>query len=341
MDKREVIKMVLDGKVPPYVPWEVSFTYEPGEMLKKHFSCKDLHQFLDNHMAVFGSSEGFFTDIGGGRVKDVFGVIWDRSVEKSIGNVEGVVLKEPTLKNFIFPSPDDPVFYRSMHEKINNYSRHFKVYAIGFSLFERAWTLRGMENLMMDMIERPEFVHELLTKIADFNIKVLKKALAYDIDGIHFGDDWGQQHGLIMGPKLWYEFIYPQVKLMYKVGKDAGKYVSIHSCGDVDELFSDLNAAGLNCFNPFQPEVMDTEALLNTYRGKLSFWGGLSTQKILPYGSADEVRAECRRLFKIGIKGGYIFSPAHAVPSDVPLENIQAFIEEMQSQPEYKKLKTS
>ena len=105
--------------------------------------------------------------------------------------------------------------------------------------------------------------------------------MKYDIDAVYFGDDWGQQRGLQMGPKLWREFIYPVLKRMYAAVHAGGKYVFIHSCGDVDELFDDLIAIGVNCFNPFQPEVMDVAALLPQYRGRLAFHGGLSTQRTL------------------------------------------------------------
>ena len=106
----------------------------------------------------------------------------------------------------------------------------------------------------------------------------------------------------------------------------------IHSCGDVDELFDDLVEAGVNCFNPFQPEVMDVWQLLPAYRGRLSFHGGLSTQKTLPFGTADDVRDETRRLLALGRSGGYIFAPAHDVEGDVPLENMLAAIDTVQAQ---------
>ena len=122
---------------------------------------------------------------------------------------------------------------------------------------------------------------------------------------------------------------------MYGVVREAGKFVMIHSCGDVDELFDDLIAIGLNCFNPFQPEVMDVYALLPRYRGRLAFHGGLSTQRTLPFGTAEDVRAEVRRLLELGRDGGYIFAPAHDVEGDVPLENMLAAIELVQSQPGY------
>ena len=335
MDKREVIRAVLEGHRPPYVPWSMGFTLEAADALRRHFGQRDLEPILQNHLLGLGNDVGFFTDLGDDRVKDAFGVVWDRSVDKDIGIVEGQVLGSPTLDGYSFPDPLDPRFYENIPDAITAYGDRFRVFQIGFSLYERAWTLRGMATLMMDFYDHPDFVHELLNAIADYNIAQVHEALRYDIDAVYFGDDWGQQHGLQMGPDLWHEFLYPVLRRMYGAVRDAGKYVFIHSCGDVDELFDDLIDLGVNCFNPFQPEVMDVFSLLDQYRGHLAFHGGLSTQQTLPYGTVEDVRAETRRLLDAGREGGYIFAPAHAVEGDVPLENMLAFIELVRSQPGY------
>ena len=332
MTKRNVITAVFKGERPPYVPWSFSFTAEAREKLVKHYATQDLDAVLGNHLLGLGSAIGFFEDMGDNRVRDVFGVVWDRSVDKDIGVVEGCVLPEPNLRDHELPDPLDDRFFADIPEKLARYGDRFRVFQLGFSLYERAWTLRGMENLMMDFLDHPDFVRELLHAIADYNIAQVRKALEFDIDAVHFGDDWGQQHGLQMGPALWREFIYPELKRMYGVVRDAGRYVSIHSCGDVDELFDDLVGIGVNCFNPFQPEVMDVAALLSKYRGRLAFHGGLSTQRTLPYGTPRDVREASRRLLALGAAGGYIFAPAHAVEGDVPLENMLAFIAEAMSQ---------
>jgi uroporphyrinogen decarboxylase len=193
-----------------------------------------------------------------------------------------------------------------------------------------------MQNLLLDFHDHPDFVRDLLNTIADFNVTQVQAALKYDIDAVYFGDDWGQQRGLQMGPRLWRQFIYPVLKRMYGVVREAGKFVFIHSCGDVDELFDDLVGIGLNCFNPFQPEVMDVAALHRQYRGRLAFHGGLSTQRTLPYGSVEDVRRETSRLLAMGSEGGYIFAPAHDVEGDVPLENMLAFLDIVQNQPAYR-----
>jgi len=333
MTKREVVKLAIDYQPVPYVPWNFGFTQEAREKLVQHFGTSDLTDVLQNHLLALGGELGFFTDLGNDRFRDIFGVIWNRSIDKDIGNVENCMLPEPTLKGYEFPDPVAPECFAGIREKIAKLPDRFRVFQVGFSLYERAWTLRGMTQLMMDFHDHPDFVHELLNAIADYNIAQVREAAKYDIDAVYFGDDWGQQHGLQMGPKLWRRFIRPVLKRMYGAVRDAGKYVMIHSCGDVDEVFDDLIEIGLNCFNPFQPEVMDVAALLEQYRGRLAFYGGLSTQRTLPYGSVDDVRKETEWLLGLGREGGYIFAPAHAVEGDVPLENMLAFIETAKAQP--------
>jgi uroporphyrinogen decarboxylase len=333
MTKRDVVRLALEGRRPPYVPWSCGFTLGARDKLLSHFGEAELEDALGNHLLKLGSDIGFFEELGNSRVRDVFGVVWDRRVDRDIGVVEGQVLREASLSGYRFPDPLDRRFFADIPSRIARHGDRFRVFQIGFSLYERAWTLRGMENLLMDFHDHPDFVHELLAAIADYDIAQAREAMKHDVDAVYFGDDWGAQRGLQMGPALWREFILPELSRMYREVKSAGKYVFIHSCGDVDELFDELVGIGLDCFNPFQPEVMDVEALLVRYRGRLSFYGGLSTQRTLPFGSPDEVRAETESLLTMGHGGNYIFAPAHDVPGDVPVENMLAFLEVLKAQP--------
>jgi len=190
-----------------------------------------------------------------------------------------------------------------------------------------------MENLLMYMLTAPDFVAGLFNKITEFNLKIVDIFLEYDFDCIYFGDDWGQQYGLIMGPELWRKFIKPCLAQMYGAVKATGRFVAQHSCGDIHEIFPDLVDIGLDVYQTFQPEVYDIQAIKDQYSGRLAFWGGISTQKLLPFESPEVVTSKSIEIMKIlGKGGGYIAGPTHAIPGDVPAENIDALIRLLQNQ---------
>ena len=118
MTPRDVVRLVLEGKKPPYVPWSCGFTQEAKARLQQHYGTEDIDTLLQNHLLKLGSDIGFFEDLGNDRVRDVFGVVWDRSVDKDIGIVEGCLLPEPTLAGFRFPDPLDRRFFVDIPAKI-------------------------------------------------------------------------------------------------------------------------------------------------------------------------------------------------------------------------------
>lgn len=332
MTPRDVVLAAIHYQNPPYVPWQVAFTAKPTEALAARFGSSDLTTCVKNHIIAFLSPAQDFEEIAPSKFRDAYGTLWDRTIDKDIGTPYEYPLRKPTLRGFAFPRVGGRE--EAIRKTLAAYPMLATQFSLGFSLFERAWTLRGMENLLMDFIERPSFAHELLDAICEHDLEIVDWALQFDPDIVHFGDDWGQQRGLIMGPRIWREFIKPRLERLYRRAREAGRLVSIHCCGDAEELFDDLVELGLNLFNPFQPEVMNIYAIKRRYRGRLAFHGGMSTQRVLPFGTPDDVRAEtCRLLQEIGRGGGYIFAPAHAVPGDVPLENIVAFLDVLHHQP--------
>jgi len=333
MTRKERVELAITHREPDRVPHQINLTIPAREMLEQHFGTKDLDACLDNHIAMT-SPELPMEDIKPDYVRDEWGVVWNRTIDKDIGVVEGTVLPEPTLDGLTVPDPRDPRRYRDFADFIDGHSDQFLICGIGFSLYERAWTLRGLQNFLMDLAVNVEFAEELLDAIVDYTLILIEEAGRFGFDAFQFGDDWGQQTGVTMGPETWRRLIKPRVARLYAAVHDQGKHVVIHSCGAVQDLFEDLIEVGVEVFNPFQPEVMEPVATKRRFRGRLAFYGGVSTQETLPHASPEGVRAEVRRLIsEVGRGGGYILAPAHDVQRDVPLENILALLDEVRNQP--------
>ena len=265
-----------------------------------------------------------------GFYRDCFGVVWNRTVDKDYGVVEVHPIGVENFNTYVFPSPLSDEFIENARNHFSASNKLYRLARLNLSLWERAWTLVGMENLMIAIAADPDAAAEIFRRIGDYNCGILGQVLRHlNIDGVHFGDDWGTQTSLQMSPEMWRTFIKPQLQRMYAMVRNAGKYVSIHSCGKVQCLFDELVELGVNSFNPFQPEVMDTEALLKTYKSKLCFWGGISTQSLLPYGTPETIYFETKRLIDMGRDGGLIVTPAHSIPAGTPPKNIVAMLEAM------------
>lgn len=331
MDKHQLVIDTLNKKEREIIPFHLDLSNDVRERLSKYFGDPEFEDKVGNSLAQERNES--FVSLGNYRDKDMFGVVWNKEQEGDFGVVEHYLLQEPNLDGYTFPQPDEALIRKKCEHLIQNHKDQFTMYIIGFSLFERAWTLRGMTELLMDFFLNPSFVEELLDKIVEYNLAVMDIALQYDIDCIFFGDDWGQQKGMIMGPALWRQFIKPRLAKMYAKAKSKGLYVAQHSCGDVHDVFPDLIEIGMDIYNTFQPEIYDIEKMKKEYGQDITFYGGISTQQLLPKASPEEVKAETRRLMKLlGKGGGYIVAPTHAMPNDVPTENILAFLEVVQNQ---------
>ncbi|MFA6240604.1 MAG: uroporphyrinogen decarboxylase family protein [Candidatus Hydrogenedentales bacterium] len=334
MTNRERVLATLQHKQPDRIPYNVEFTQKAHAAMVEYFGNPDFESLLGNYFTLLNTAPSdAWVETAPDVWRDQFGVVWDRTVDKDIGVVRNTLVSPRNVLDFTMPDASDPTRYAGYPQTPEDLDDRFFVANIGFSLFERAWTLAGMENVLTAMMCEPDFVHALLDRILEFNLAVVDRACSHAIDGMYFGDDWGSQRGLLMGHALWREFILPRVECMYRRVKEHGKFVFIHSCGKVDELFPDLIEAGLDVFNPFQPEAIDVFEAKIRYGNRLCFHGGISTQRVLPYAKPDEVKKHVRCLLDhVGKNGGLFASPAHAVPADARPENVAAMLDVLQNQ---------
>ena len=317
------------------VPYDIQFTVPARTRMADYYGDPDFESRLGNCFTWLRPHPpgARFKEVEPDIWADEFGVLWDRHIDKDIGVACNRLGTPGNVADFVFPDPHDLARYECFDEIIAANRERAVLVSLGFSLFERAWTLAGMENVLMAMVSDPGFADALLDRILQFNLAIIEHACAHDIEIFRFGDDWGQQRGLLMGPELWRRFIKPRFQAMCQAVKLHGKFTMLHCCGKVDEIFPDLIECGLDIFNPFQPEVMDVFEIKRTYGNDLTFYGGISIQRTLPFGTVGQVRDEVRRLVDaIGAQGGYIASPSHDIPGDARPENIAAMIEVLQNQ---------
>ncbi len=201
---------------------------------------------------------------------------------------------------------------------------------LGFSTFDYSWLLRGIDKLMMDMVAEPEMAAAVLDRVVDLLRRVVQRIVASGVDIIIWGEDVGTERAMMMSPATWRRWIKPRFRSMIEVAKQTNPDVITwyHSCGNIEPIIPDLIEIGVEVLNPLQPEAMDPAKIKRQYGDRLAFWGSVSVQRTMPWGSPGDVRAEVReRIETVGAGGGFVLAPAHVLEPEVPWENVLAFVE--------------
>ena len=153
---KERVIQALNHEQPDICPYNIPFTIPMAQKMADHYGDEHFQEKLGNHIAMIEPvRDDAWVEVRPGYWRDQFGVVWNRTVDKDIGNPDEFPLADGNLDAFAFPDPDDPERYAAVDPFCKKHADDFLVGAIGFSLFERAWTLRGMEQLLMDMIMDP------------------------------------------------------------------------------------------------------------------------------------------------------------------------------------------
>jgi len=307
MTRRELVRAAIGHRSTPRIPYFIHVCDDAWERLQSRAGGKARDEFLDNDVYDLPVPWWSWHELG----PDWAGPDTPTSPSKVIG-FGGYNETLDRIKAFRDAGCDKYVL-------VCIYGSHF----------EKAYFSRGIENFLADMAGDPPFVQKLLNRIIEKNLVMLENFLALaEIDGVLLGSDWGSQMDLLMSFETWQSMIRPGEQKEYDLIRSYGKDVWIHSCGNIQKIIPSLIEMGVNVLNPVQPECMDIADLKRKFGNKLTFWGGISTQQTLPFGKPDEVRTEARRVRDLmSAGGGYIFSPAQSIQSDVPPENVLALLE--------------
>lgn len=187
----------------------------------------------------------------------------------------------------------------------------------------------GMEPYLIALAENSSSLGSLLDTILEYKTEMMREYAKAGADIIHVGDDFGSQHGLLMSPRMWRNWFKPRISRAIDATRQINPEIAIlfHSDGNMEDIIPDFIEIGVNAINPVQPECMDIFKLKERYGNQIVFWGGIGTQKTMPFGTAKEVKEEVKNLLTVGRNGGLVICSSHMVRSDTPLENVVAFFE--------------
>ena len=192
--------------------------------------------------------------------------------------------------------------------------------------FERMQFLRGTEKLMMDLAYGEKEVYQLRDRLHEFYCAEMEMWAKTDVDGVSFMDDWGSQISLLISPAMWRSVFKPLYKDYCDILKGAGKKVFFHSDGHIDSIYPELIEIGIDAVNS-QLFCMDIESVAERYGGKITFWGEIDRQNILPFGSVDDVKQAVLRVRKALDKGqGGVIAQCEW-GNDTPMQNVAAVFE--------------
>ncbi|HBG73983.1 MAG: hypothetical protein A2X25_02420 [Chloroflexi bacterium GWB2_49_20] len=237
------------------------------------------------------------------------------------------------LANFNWPDPLDPGRVRGVREQLDSLrtTTDFALEAGLFGLWETCWFTVGLERWLLACIDSPDFVEALLDRTMDFLMRM--HAAYLDVSGSYLDlvtlwDDYGTQSSTLISPAQWRKLVKPRLaNLVAMIRSKTSAYIGIHSCGSIASILDDLCEIDIQVINPVQVSArnMSITELKKRYGTRLTFWGGIDTQFLLPHGGpADVQKAVKSTLDLFAQDGGYILAAVHNIQPGVPPENILA-----------------
>lgn len=310
------------------MPYTLDWSAEAAEALSRYYGHEDWSRRVTNYIRGV-TSPGGGMPVEPGQARDAYGTLWLAGPEVQMV-IEPAITDSSAVASYVFPDPDSlyPAELRAAAATQASETDCFTTAAVGLGVFERAWALRGMEGLLADVAADPDAAELLFERITEFQLQMLELMVDLPVDGIRFSDDWSDQRGVMIGADRWRRMLKPKIARLYARAKSAGKFTVQHCCGNLSEIVPDLVEIGLDVLQSLQPEAMDVYALKCNYGRDITFWGGLGSQSILPYGTPDQIRAEVRKLVEeMGKGGGYILGSSKAILADTPPANFAACLE--------------
>lgn len=353
MNSKERVKIALNHQEPDRVPidyWAVPFI---TEKVKTKLGLTDTEQLLKQFNVdvrvipgpkYIGRELKKYSD---GRDEDLWGVIrkpvtvQGKDFQQTYMEVDKSPLTQMETVKEVENYDKWPSADAWDYSVIANDCKKFDGYAVvnaGDRLdrtaqLKTAMYLRGVEQIMYDMIEKPELVEAIIERVVDYFVQYNHRVFTAadgNIDIFMMGDDFGMQHGLLCSKEMWRKFFKPGFKKYIEVAHKYNIKVMHHTCGSVKELIPDFIECGLDILQSVQPQAanMNLGELKREFGKDICFHGSMDIQKTVPFGTVNDVRNEVKQRMSDGKPGGgFIICTAHNIQADTPVENVLALLE--------------
>jgi uroporphyrinogen decarboxylase len=345
MNHRDRVLTALGHEEPDRVPFSIRYTPEMEKKVLQHLGittdrlslhARDggvlpLRMGHDLLFSMFGPCTSYYLKSDEEYI-DEWGIRW-RWVSYGGGRYTEIAeyplagLTDPG--DFKLPDFESADRYDDCRKLVQNHGSEYAIIGgIPCTLFELAWYLRGMTRIMEDMLVNKDFLHAYLDKLLTWAMEAGAHLAAAGVDIVWIGDDFGSQDRMLISPELFREFFKPRYArlLSHLRSIKPDLKFAFHTDGYVYPIISDFVEIGIDILNPIQPGSMNPATLKKEYGDKLTFWGTVDNQEVMPFGTPEDVVAEVRlRLRTVAPRGGLIISPAHNLQPQTSIENVLAF----------------
>jgi uroporphyrinogen decarboxylase len=351
MKPRQRVELALNHERPDRCPMQISFTPEFADRLRVDLELKgqkahnphgggntyELERSLGEDMLLtsVGWANSYYLDDK--PYVDEWGIGWQVHPYETpfgCGHYTEIdthpLADDAAIASYQPPNPDRPELYEDAHQMIQDFKADYWIVGVvATTIFETAWALRGLEQIMLDMVIDPDLTNVLLDIPYRYHLAAAKKLVEMGVDMIWAGDDVGSQNKMMISPRMWRKYFKPLMAAFFSELKGINPDIKIayHTDGNVEPIIPELIEIGLDVLNPVQPGSMDPATLKKQYGERLCYWGTIDEQQTLPFGTPQDVEDEVlNRLRTVGYDGGLILAPTHHVQLDTPLENFWSMV---------------
>jgi uroporphyrinogen decarboxylase len=266
---------------------------------------------------------------GDGTYIDEWGVSYKPGPEVVAHPLHGPIRTFADAKSYEPPDPAAPHRLGKLPDLVARYKGRRAICFHHRAAFMWSAYLMDIDNILLNFLAEPEMVEIVMDKVLECNMEVVRRAIRAGAEVIVLGDDYASNHGPMMSPAVFRQFILPRLKRMIDMIHEEKALCVKHSDGNLYPLLEMIASAGPDGLNPVEPVAgMDLQTTKRLVGDRMCLVGNIDCAHLLPYGTSDQVRAAVRQAIADAAPGGaYILSSSNSIHSSCNAANVVAMVQ--------------